>query len=318
MSEMLESQVAAFFAYARERHQIYLRREADRAELDAGGRPQGPPWTDDPILQEYSFTNIFRELDRTTVWFRENVRDMIDGPEALLAIVLFRWFNRIRTGEFLFQQADLVSRKSLFEMVLDADRNHKKILEAPLRRFGAPWFTGSYLINSRGLGDGMDKLAGVLTLFEHWATSRDWRSYSKSIHDASTWSMESAHRWLGINAPGLGGFMCYEIVCDMRWAPYFGEPADCDTWAFAGPGARRGLGRLCGFSGRHDGGLVHRRDTLPMMQELLEISDYDNMWPEKWPQWEMREVEHTLCEFDKYERTRLGQGRPRVKFKGGK
>ncbi len=31
--------------------------------------------------------------------------------------------------------------------------------------------------------------------------------------------------------------------------------------------------------------------------------------------WEMREVEHTLCEFDKHERARLGQGRPRGVFK---
>jgi hypothetical protein len=30
-----------------------------------------------------------------------------------------------------------------------------------------------------------------------------------------------------------------------------------------------------------------------------------------WPSWEMRDVEHTLCEFDKYERIRLGEGRTR-------
>jgi len=28
----------------------------------------------------------------------------------------------------------------------------------------------------------------------------------------------------------------------------------------------------------------------------------------------MREIEHSLCEFDKYERTRLGEGRPRAKY----
>ena len=29
---------------------------------------------------------------------------------------------------------------------------------------------------------------------------------------------------------------------------------------------------------------------------------------------EMRDIEHSLCEFDKYERVRLGQGRPRSKY----
>ena len=35
-----------------------------------------------------------------------------------------------------------------------------------------------------------------------------------------------------------------------------------------------------------------------------------------YPYWELREIEHCLCEFDKYERIRLGQGRPRTKFNG--
>jgi hypothetical protein len=29
---------------------------------------------------------------------------------------------------------------------------------------------------------------------------------------------------------------------------------------------------------------------------------------------EMRDIEHSLCEFDKYERVRLGQGKPRSKY----
>lgn len=51
---------ADFFAFARERHATYLRRQS--------GAPE--PWTDDPILRKFRFTNVFRELDRTTVWFR--------------------------------------------------------------------------------------------------------------------------------------------------------------------------------------------------------------------------------------------------------
>ena len=35
-----------------------------------------------------------------------------------------------------------------------------------------------------------------------------------------------------------------------------------------------------------------------------------------YPPFELREIEHSLCEFDKYERIRLGQGRPKQKYKG--
>ena len=45
------------------------------------------------------------------------------------------------------------------------------------------------------------------------------------------------------------------------------------------------------------------------MQEILEVSP--NHLEGHMPPLEMREVEHTLCEFDKYERVRNGEGKPR-------
>ena len=93
-----------FFAFARARHQIYLRRK--------NGQP--PPWTDDPILQRYRFTNVFRELDATTVWFRQHLRDPLKNlVEVLPATVVFRWFNRISTGEIIMQQQNYLHPNKL-------------------------------------------------------------------------------------------------------------------------------------------------------------------------------------------------------------
>ena len=58
MTEAVES----FFGWIKERHNIYLSR--------AAGSP--PPWTSDPILSKYKFTNPFRENDRVTVWMRKH------------------------------------------------------------------------------------------------------------------------------------------------------------------------------------------------------------------------------------------------------
>jgi hypothetical protein len=55
---------------------------------------------------------------------------------------------------------------------------------------------------------------------------------------------------------------------------------------------------------------------MSIMQEILSFSKSDEYWPQNWPHWEMREVEHTLCEFDKYERARLGEGRPKQLYDG--
>jgi hypothetical protein len=72
---------ARFLYWIRERHSIYLRRKA--------GKPK--PWTDDAILQNYFFTNPYRENDKTTVWFRETIREPLrNDPRVLMATVIFQ------------------------------------------------------------------------------------------------------------------------------------------------------------------------------------------------------------------------------------
>ena len=51
-----------FLQWITEREAIRLRRIA--------GNP--PPWTDDPILREWSFCNVCREADHTTEWIAQH------------------------------------------------------------------------------------------------------------------------------------------------------------------------------------------------------------------------------------------------------
>jgi hypothetical protein len=89
----------------------------------------------------------------------------------------------------------------------------------------------------------------------------------------------------------------------------------------------RGLNRI---HGRDLNKNIGKDNFIKEMQKLLALSQTDQFWPNMmktavmhdlpggfldWPEWDMRTVEHTLCEFDKYERVRLGQGAPRQKFK---
>jgi len=138
--------------------------------------------------------------------------------------------------------------------------------------------------------------------------------------------------------------MSYEVVTDLRHTALLDRAPDIMTWANPGPGACRGLARVNGLvdkdaiekefsrSNQRDRAIVIRG-----MRALLEASRSPSYWPqargraissdsevychslktasEQWPAWEMRDVEHTLCEFDKYERVRLGQGRPRRLFR---
>ena len=81
---------------------------------------------------------------------------------------------------------------------------------------------------------------------------------------------------------------------------------DIMTWANPGPGAMRGLNRIFGRP------LDSKQKKPLFIQEMRELLALLNNTPLPL---EMRDIEHCLCEFDKYERTRLGQGRPRSRYK---
>lgn len=271
--------VESFFSFARARHQIYLDR--------AAGKPA--PWTDDPVLQQFRFTNVYRELDRTTVWFRQRVRDPLRcDPRVLLATIAFRWFNRIETGEVI---------KDLF-YAWDSDEARRRLAGV------SPVVTGAYIIKTP---DGMNKLDGVLWCIDQCAADID--RLCAAMHGAS---LQEAWRTL-CEMPFMGPFMAYEVITDLRYTYLLVDAHDVLTWANPGPGCRRGLSRVCGRDKEYYRS-GQEAEILEHMQDLLYLSGaYFDKQPD-WPKWEMREVEHLLCEFDKFERATNGEGRPKQRF----
>lgn len=307
-----------FFSLARERYSIFLKKKN-------GG---SPPWTEDPIFQRYRFTNVFREDDTTTQWFREHVRDPLrDKPEMLLATVVFRLFNRITTGEAIFLQpalglGDELEGESAWDAFLrtgDVGNLRAAILTACGR---GPYVTGSYIIKTP---DGLDKLDGVLQIVK-WFVEREydrphnrdqyrigeikhnWKGMAEFMLAERNWSLQSAHHLL-TKYPFIGHFTAYEIVSDLRHTALLDQAPDIMTWANAGPGAQRGLSRVCGRK-------LSAKECVKAMQDLLVLSQMPNYWPSDWPAWDMRTVEHWSCEVDKYMRVREGGPPPRQRYKG--
>lgn len=293
---------SAFFAFARERHSIYLKR--------AAGEP--PPWTADPILAKYKFTNVFRELDRTTAWFREHVREPLrNDPRVLFATVAFRWFNKIETAEYLLHVEHDPSwwEGSLFED-WDVDTAERRLRSALPK---GPYVNGAYIIKTP---DGMDKLKGVLWCIEQFR-QREKGEFAALMATEKN-SLQDCWAYL-TQYPYLGDFMAYEVVTDLRHTYLLEHAPDIMTWANPGPGACRGYGRVTGEGiDRYDRGKERDRKTvIKGMRELLAMSRDPQHWPAEWPAWEMREVEHVLCEEDKYLRAKLGEGKPKQLFRGG-
>lgn len=297
----------AFFAYARLRHEAYLAKQR--------GMPIGKQ-SFDPILNQYRFTNVFRELDKTTRWFADHVREpMRDKPEVLLATVLFRLLNRIEVGEAIFVKNNgaVFYELAEAETAMQVTKALKNIERAIVKHVGSgPYCTGAYIITSP---PGLSKLPGMMKIVKMF-----WIEYYYPNIPVTYDTLESAWESLKTNAY-FGPFHSYEMVTDLRFTSLLENAPDIMTWANPGPGARRGLNRVHGRDvGDHT---ASREQMIKEMQELLKCSKLDRHWPKSirvesmwkydhpWPSWEMRDVEHTLCEYDKYCRVKLGEGRPR-------
>jgi len=119
----------------------------------------------------------------------------------------------------------------------------------------------------------------------------------------TVWEKFQQHRYIG-----WGPFMAYEVVTDLRHTRYLRNAPDIYTWANAGPGAIRGLNRLYG---RELGAKPRPEQTNAEMFKLMkELNDLDEpgfnaTFGEPCdvnPRFEMRDIEHSLCEFAKWER----------------
>lgn len=286
-----------FWEQINERHEIYLKKEA-------GVRK---PWTDDRIMQQYKFTNVFRELDRTTIFVRENIREPLwEDPELLLFnVALFR-----QTGAAEGWQG-IVRR-------WDAAKHAAKYVAAQER--GTKVFTGAYMVT--GMFPGAKGNNKVVSLFKH-ALQPVWENRRRLADLCRTKrSMEALTGALGAFMGWKGNrFMAYEVACDLLYTPLLEHAVDQFTWANPGPGAQRGLSRLYGGEINMGRGAGSRdRDTcIKEMQGLLKQAPKKlgkHILKDPSGEVDMRFIENALCEFDKYQRTQLGQGRPRSRYNG--
>lgn len=298
------SKLHAFFDYAKERYKTKLNKESGKSK----------PWTEDPILLRYRFCNVHREDDTVTKWIRNEITFDRYEEQLLGAMIIARWFNRIETLELI---RGLGPRDNTFEdlfffnSALGIEAWEQKIKMA-LRNV-KPLVTGAYMIKTPS---SMNKLDGLVFYLKQILP--DTIELQKKFSKDQEWnSLEAATEVLS-KYPGLGSFMAYEVVTDLRHTPILSDAKDINTWANPGPGATRGVCRILGVS---LDALQRTRpddveDMMHLMREILAYSKNPDFWPKNWPQWEMREVEHTLCEFDKYERVRLGEGRPKQLYDG--
>ena len=263
--------------WIREREGIRLRREAGEHK----------PWTDDGVMQRYRFCNVRRMDDRVSRWLLENWYGLNFGhPNMLVACALARHFNQPEALEAIG-----------FPCRWEPERI-KKVLRAMKVR-GKRIFNGAYMV--RGIGTA-DKTEMVVT--------NVCQPLVRNPPGLNASSMRGSVEAL-LPYWGFSYFMAGQVVADLRWAVP-GTWKDAKTWAPVGPGSKRGMNRL-----------ENRLPTAPLSQAMFEkkLLEVINYCSEQLPRVITKRLEaidwqNCLCEFDKYERTIHGEGKPKQLYPG--
>jgi hypothetical protein len=273
--------VQELFGWMQERHAIYQRRQQ--------GSPK--PWTHDPILQHYRFCNVYRELDKVTQWITDNWRQPHrDDPNVWFAMSVARLVNWPETLADVGYPVPWDAKH--FRYTLDYRAQWKKKV-----------FTGVYIIPvSAGYKSKSLYLAEkVLTpLWENRDHIRQSMTSLAAFHN----------RLMGFK--GLGSFLAGQIVADTKYTALLENASDWWDWACSGPGSRRGLNRIF----NHPVNRPWNEEAWFVAMCGLKAAIGPLVLDAGMPSLHMQDLQNCLCEFSKYEKARLGEGRLRNRYAG--
>jgi hypothetical protein len=299
-------------------YQFIVRRYMIHKRKDVRGLPA--PWTKDPILQEFKFTNVRREHDRETKWVLNNIvnSDMV-YENKLMNLILYRMFNKSSTLEIFGGAIDFANGLD-DKWIQDEIREdfERKLKDDPKYTF----FTNAFLTCGLkvALGRQLDTNDSFMPMRIIKFACKLWNEgIVDKIKKAKT--QERVYSALK-NQYGIGEFLAYQIFVDFTYIEEF--PFSENEFTISGPGCIKGLKYIFqDFDGlSYDEALFWLRDNID-----FEFSRRDWKWepfklfddlPEYDRYLNVMSLENCHCEISKYIRAVEGTGRPKNKYRGGK
>jgi len=258
-----------FISVAIERHRVYIQKEMKLPK----------PWSEDPIFQNYFFCNVFRQYDKCTKWIIENVIPMVNQDwENWTLIILYRYISTYD----IFKEIENTGKINDIPWI----KNYLK----EKRAIGDSMFNGCFLRNPRIKGGWVKTWEVPFYLIDEIRENGKLKYIIES-----TQSLEELTKWF-TQFSATKGFMGYEYSCDLEYTKWL-NPIDKYSWCNKGPGAQKGLSWLV-YGNDHT--KFSDQEFLEKCQELFIImkKGFRKFFPQEI--YSMREVEHWLCEFQKY------------------
>lgn len=214
----------AYWKFAAERQAIYKRR-------CAGDASQKPPFTTDPILSQYKFTNAYRASDRVSQFLIRRVQydETLSQSKRDLVFrtLLFKFFNKIETWNLLETHLNVIDRYEDFDFQKALDT----LTASMLRKERI--YSAAYIIPQPNLGLA-SKAANHLSLL--------WKIMNSGLIDNFVAFTNLGDLYTALlTFPGLGEFLAFQFAVDINYSDAC-EFTETD-FVIAGPGALDGIAK---------------------------------------------------------------------------
>jgi hypothetical protein len=286
-----------YWRFAVERQKIFFKK-LENASM---------PWTDDPILSTYKFTNAYRASDRVSQYLIRNIiyqNDLPSSPnEVFFRIMLFKLFNKIETWQLLEHHlGSIIFAEYSFE-------RYDKVLTDAIQS-GQTIYSAAYIMPSGSTSFGHTaKHRNHLKLIEMMMSN----DLPKKLSDA-----KNMHQGFDLirDYPTIGDFLAYQFITDVNYSEItnFSEM----EFVIPGPGALDGI-RKC-FT---DLGGLNEPEIIKFMADIQDSEfarlglNFQSLWGRKL---QLIDCQNLFCEVDKYSRMKHPDisgisGRTRIKQK---
>ena len=315
-SKSIATQLGAFFLFCHERQCIWIKRK----------RNMPRPWTEDEILSKKHFTNLYRELDAGTVYFRRAMIvkraevseackcrysddfEYAFTKEVLWASICYRILCRVE----VFQELGGIPTREEWPKFFKKLERHKKK--------GNTIFTGAYqTMGLAPLEATMKKLSSEKVLIDDLAQI--------VLNAGENYDLQTCTDSIA-TLPYIGKFYAWQVTCDLMECGVLKDVQEADAlYVKLGPGAEGGLKCIFGDTNLnlkikneydnkdayHVGLCILLRDWQEHIFDALGVKfeRFDNR------PMSLKVLEHALCEFYKYIHATRGSSKAPRLYKGG-
>ncbi len=188
------------------------------------------PWTNDPIINEYKFCNVYRASDRVSQYA---IRDVIysgsqNEEEVIFRILLFKIFNKIETWEYLVEELGEI-KLSNFKIEKYGDLLEKRISKK------IPIYSNAYIsCATKAYGFHRKHMNHLMLIHKMMFEDKITNSIAKAKIFSDVFKILRQY-------PLIGDFMAYQLMTDINYSEVinFNE----NDFTIVGPGSMRGINK---------------------------------------------------------------------------